>query len=399
MSRVTDLSVRDFKAVEEASVEPGGVNLLVGRNNVGKTSLLEALHLALDPSSISRFDGNLDKVVQEGAEVAELAATVSGDGATENLHVNVERPSEKDVVRQLEQTISKCIISIIDTEENSKENGRNLEVRDAVTDAISDLNSDALSEDLIKHSAVLKPETSQYVYFRVPERHWSLLEFFISDAMSSLSSDNRVEHRVLSHIKKGIKFERDDTDRDYAVRFVTDPAITDDTPDPNADGTAIRRSRIEDFLTEEEIVDGLVDFSFDRLVFEDGDEREEVPYDFMGSGFKTLVGILWELYDPEADNEILLIEEPAVHMHPGYVNEFTQQLLRVAREEEVQLFVTTHREDLIESFFAPPTRRSHGEYLREEFQVIQMTELLTKQLDYEQAETELDELNTDLRGI
>ncbi|MEZ3114658.1 ATP/GTP-binding protein [Halobaculum sp. MBLA0147] len=192
---------------------------------------------------------------------------------------------------------------------------------------------------------------------------------------------------------------QDETDRDYPVRFVTDPAITDDTPDPNADGTAIRRSRIEDFLTEEEIVDGLVDFSFDRLVFEDGDEREEVPYDFMGSGFKTLVGILWELYDPEADNEILLIEEPAVHMHPGYVNEFTQQLLRVAREEEVQLFVTTHREDLIESFFAPPTQRSHGEYLREEFQVIQMTDLLTKQLDYEQAETELDELNTDLRGI
>jgi hypothetical protein len=31
--------------------------------------------------------------------------------------------------------------------------------------------------------------------------------------------------------------------------------------------------------------------------------------------------------------------------------------------------------------------------------VIQLTQLLTVQLNYEQAETELGELNTDLRGI
>jgi hypothetical protein len=183
------------------------------------------------------------------------------------------------------------------------------------------------------------------------------------------------------------------------THFITDPGITDDTPDPSGDGNAIRRSLIEDFLIDNEIVDGLVDFSFGRLVFEDGDEREEVPYEFKGSGFKTLVGILWELYDRDEDTEVMLIEEPAVHMHPGYVNEFTQQLLRVARQEDVQLFLTTHREDLIESFFAPPTERAHGDYLREEFRVIQMTELLATELDYDQAETELDELNTDLRGI
>ncbi|MEZ3143423.1 ATP-binding protein [Halobaculum sp. MBLA0143] len=399
MTRVTELSVRDFKAVDEAEVHPGGVNLIVGRNNVGKTSLLEALHLALDPSSISRFDGNLDKVVREGAEEATVNIEVGGDVEVANRPVTVERYDEDAAFdlfrRDLEAEVRKVLDEIsdytaetasIDKQEAIK-SAKNRKQYKRLNRLLSIVNGDTYHSTeyikLIKETAVNR----------------DILERTLNNE-ESLSNPIGVSGDYIYNLE-GTRFEFgwSESEELMSTRFVVSPGITNDTPDPNTDGAAIRRSRIEDFLIDNDIVDGLVDFSFGRLVFEEGDEREEVPYDFMGSGFKTLVGILWELYDQDADTEVMLIEEPAVHMHPGYVNEFTQQLLQVARQEDVQLFLTTHREDLIESFFAPPTEREHGDFLREEFRVIQMTDLLAKELDYEQAEAELEELNTDLRGI
>jgi len=385
MARVTELSVHGFKAVEEAEVQPGGVNLVVGRNNVGKTSLLEGLHLALDPSSISRFDGNLDKVVREGAEKATVSIGISGDSKSTNRAVTVERQGQQEAHDMFRADVEDEIRRLANTAD-----GDTAEiVAGAPQRAITELKHREHYSDVKRYSSTLITNSrNEYLspeYLGVVE---GVSKSLVPDEVS-----NQAERRELENFRDA------PPDPLTTVRFVTDPGFRDIVPESESDGAAIRRSRIEDFLIDNAILDGLVDFSFDRLVFEDGDEREEVPYDFMGSGFKTLVGILWELYDQDADTEVMIIEEPAVHMHPGYVNEFTQQLLQVARQEDVQLFVTTHREDLIESFFAPPTERAHGDYLREEFQVIQLTELLTKQLDYEQAETELDELNTDLRGI
>ena len=392
MTRVTELSVRNFKAVDEAEVHPGGVNLIVGRNNVGKTSLLEALHLALDPSSISRFDGNQDKVVREGAEEAVIDIGVSRAGRTENQSVTVERQESKDVYHMLRADVENRIRQIVSEMEVKPD--------DIISELYKKSNkflnkSLEVNEPKRRTSTLLLGEEVRYV----SDDYWEAVNKISLNFVQRVRQDAPTPLSIFGQIRKkgGIRSEKKMAETN--VRFITEPKITEGTPAPNTDGNAIRRSRIEDFLIDNDIVDGLVDFSFGRLVFEDGDEREEVPYDFMGSGFKTLVGILWELYDQDADTEVMLIEEPAVHMHPGYVNEFTQQLLQVARQEDVQLFLTTHREDLIESFFAPPTEREHGDFLREEFRVIQMTDLLAKELDYEQAEAELEELNTDLRGI
>jgi len=395
MTRVTELSVRDFKAVEEAEVQPGGVNLVVGRNNVGKTSLLEALHLALDPRSISRFDGNLDKVVREGAEEATVEVVVSGDDRTEDRSVTVEGYDEEAARRRLRKDVESELGRVTEGMEGNTPEAVSEVIEEAsrVADKWQKNRNFARDMCLVDNKIYLSEDYKFNTRFLISN-------IDLTEVINERQSDDLLEAGdLMTTADDLVQAGREMRDELTNTHFITDPGITDDTPDPNADGNAIRRSRIEDFLIDNAIVDGLVDFSFDRLVFEDGDEREEIPYDFMGSGFKTLVGILWELYDQDADTEVLIIEEPAVHMHPGYVNEFTQQLLQVARQEEVQLFVTTHREDLIESFFAPPTERAHGDYLHEEFQVIQLTELLTKQLDYEQAETELDELNTDLRGI
>lgn len=69
--QVTRLDIRDFRRFEAVSVEPGaGLNLLVGDNGVGKTSVIEALHLMAYGRS---FRGRVrDGLVRSGADGLEV---------------------------------------------------------------------------------------------------------------------------------------------------------------------------------------------------------------------------------------------------------------------------------------------------------------------------------------
>ena len=69
--RVTRVQLRDFRRFHETALEPGpGLNLLLGSNGAGKTSVLEALHLMAYGRS---FRGRVrDGLVRDGADALEV---------------------------------------------------------------------------------------------------------------------------------------------------------------------------------------------------------------------------------------------------------------------------------------------------------------------------------------
>lgn len=117
----------------------------------------------------------------------------------------------------------------------------------------------------------------------------------------------------------------------------------------------------------------------------------------MGDGFKSIIGLLWELKRRGSQNNVILLEEPENHMHPGYINTLVKFLIQISREEKLQLFITTHNIDFISEFFEKEGKDK--EYLKEEFQVMLMQENLTQTLSYETAKRDLNELHVDLRGL
>jgi AAA15 family ATPase/GTPase len=169
--------------------------------------------------------------------------------------------------------------------------------------------------------------------------------------------------------------------------------------DLDSKNAAIRTSDIEDYLQRNEIVEKLNDFSFDKLVYSDEGEKYEVPYESMGDGFKTIVGILWELHAGSGTKEVLLLEEPERHMHPGYVYNVVDQMIELVKQLDLQLFITTHNTDLIEAFLSDKFDKKRQKYLRDHFKLIQLTEPVHRTLDYDSAKEEVNNLNVDLRGI
>ncbi len=169
--------------------------------------------------------------------------------------------------------------------------------------------------------------------------------------------------------------------------------------DPDSDD-AIKRDDLGDYLKETGLAEELKTFNLDTLVFEKEDgEKYAVPYDFMGDGFKTMVGLLWELMDDEIEDQIILLEEPENHMHPGYVRKVVYFLVELAKDEDVQLFITTHNKDFIDTFFTENLRDEEVEFLEEEFTLVRMESHSAVVEDYETARESIEDLHLDLRGI
>ncbi|MFS9669294.1 ATP-dependent nuclease, partial [Klebsiella pneumoniae] len=53
--KVVQLSITNFRSIKSADLQFDGHTLLVGPNNVGKSTICEALDLVLGPDRVSRF--------------------------------------------------------------------------------------------------------------------------------------------------------------------------------------------------------------------------------------------------------------------------------------------------------------------------------------------------------
>ena len=57
MPRIKSVTIRRFKRLQELTLDLGDVTLLIGANNSGKSSILQALHFAVSISQSARLVG------------------------------------------------------------------------------------------------------------------------------------------------------------------------------------------------------------------------------------------------------------------------------------------------------------------------------------------------------
>ncbi len=183
--------------------------------------------------------------------------------------------------------------------------------------------------------------------------------------------------------------------------FIIDPIKSIDkviSEGKRIEGTA---HEIDKIIKEDKIISGLKRFNFNNLVFEG--VEDDVSMDSMGDGFKALIGILASLYQ-QPKNTIVLIEEPEVHMHPGYLQELAKYLILLSRTRNIQLFISTHSMELINCFLdidlMPPL---NSDFVKSEFFMLRLNQLenvvVSEEIDYNEADMAIKELEWDLRGI
>lgn len=86
---LTAVDIRNVRIVEQAAFEPGRINLLVGPNAAGKTSILEALHLLGAGRSFT--PGRSDGLIRNGGDWLRVVARVGRSDGGEH-RVGLEKP-------------------------------------------------------------------------------------------------------------------------------------------------------------------------------------------------------------------------------------------------------------------------------------------------------------------
>lgn len=434
MTDLERIEIEGFKGLESISFEPSGINLITGRNNTGKTSLLEAINLLFNPSNIGRFEDGTDRIININQE----STYIFGETAESRMEVDIELPENEIIegcfIRMIpnsfhrRRTISQSFFEQFRTEYKEQFNELESDIHRILQE---ELDNDFLTK-LGEEFVVVTVNGDSYLYFSPgpkSEEVASLVNTEMNEKFGNSEEPDGLESSLfesdtddqgfwqnvsaqdeetgsyytifgLGQIRpnRARGFLNKPTDAD-TVRFIESIKIADNIETEDDEKDAIKIDDIGDFIKEKELVDDLKTFDIDYLVFEKEDgEKYQIPYGFMGDGFKAIVGLLWELLDEKNKNEIVLIEEPENHMHPGYVSELVHFLIDLARDEDIQFFITTHDHDFIKDFFMdmPDEKR---EYLEEEFSLVKMDDFGADVLNYEDAEHHLKDLHLDLRGI
>ncbi len=396
MAHVERVSVEGFKTIAELSVEPGQFTVVTGRNNSGKTSLLEAVRLGCEPETVDKvrsFDSKswIDMMInrQQTASIVEITA---GD-TTET--VRLRPPSNHQAMMAA-----------------AREGARLMQAKDTVDSRILDFVSNHIpqSGDWVNQSIrILETDEESYPVINDPQIGPRAAGAFVYRLRSEHGVDPIDESKLelvddpvagskliepSGAIYRPDLFHESVPESHVPTKFVTHGTTVDvDDDDP------VKMDDIGDFLREKGILEDLKTFTLDDLIFDPDDgEKYAVPFDQMGEGFRAIVALLWELLDDDLP-EVVFLEEPTTHMHPGYVREVVYFLIQLAMEEDVQLFVTTHSNDFLNDLFAENLHEEEVAFLEEDFKLFQMQDGGAKTLDYREAEHSLTELYNDLRGI
>ena len=105
--RITNINIENFKAIDSLQFNPRMLNIFVGRNNTGKTSILQAIEFAFDEEKFSYvFFTQPSAALKYGENIAKLSLKLTEDKRTV-VELDVERGTLNEIIPQLEKTVIK----------------------------------------------------------------------------------------------------------------------------------------------------------------------------------------------------------------------------------------------------------------------------------------------------
>lgn len=363
--------IHDFRGIKNLTLENlGDINIFTGRNNVGKSTCLEAI--ALLSSGDNQFFDVLGKDVIDQILFQRSNSNLSWDYVT-----NVESDSATLISYELDSNGTKTSshVFIAKNHENLKS---------------------APEEEAIK--LLHKKRTSE------------INDFFLN----RISSDNEKLNDTTNQLHLYYKNEIECLAGIYQIRHSKFPIRADITNPPNyksskkvlyltkLDGlevllhdVAIKNKVLHKSL--EKIIEKIPHFKDLRKVedhlqvfFDDG---TDMPFFTMGDGLKA--AIISTLATHTLENGILIMEEPENYLHPGLMQYLADELVHASKDFNTQIFISSHSNEFIK--FILETKE------KIDISVIQLTtfnnNVEAQVIKHDSAYEKLEELGMDLRGI
>jgi AAA15 family ATPase/GTPase len=362
---IQKLSVRNFRALREINYIPKQINILTGRNNTGKTALLDAIAFNIPGyihKEIDNYDieGPIDFICCEEKSAQIISnlnsVTIFPDANTLIKHNGEIIPEffEK-VFAEINETISNSKIKKIFDNDEFRDEYINFIFKyfDFITFtsdfgyAVCPYPKQRLDwgKQYLNFSKKMDTQLKKLIK-KYEERQISQKGSRISSIFYRIAVDPGIiflREKPFDELKNVIKIGHMDK---LIFKEISEEELI----------------ALEEFVKENNVVKNLRRLSQKDVVYQNFDNSlVTIPIDAHGDGFIALLNVIRYLL--RAKNGILIIEEPENHLHPRYVDIFIDNLFEYSKKLNVQVFMSTHSLDLIRSALKYPENDKEKEML------------------------------------
>ncbi|WP_082111495.1 AAA family ATPase [Spirosoma radiotolerans] len=289
---IDHIEIRNFKSIRELNVSGfKRINLFIGRPNVGKSNILEALSL---------FSFSWSKLT-DIIRVENLRELHYNGEVNEKVVVSIKREVSKDFVETCELVFLRSMgITTVGLSRKSTSQPDNIHINDKSAYQIND------KFDVFKPSgfnAIFIDEIKKYTFksdVKLFEKHVSfLLPPFGNNILYVLELMPKLRKQFAQWF------------RQYGLRLVLD--------------TASQSLKIQKEKGDDEVF--------------------QLPYSSVADTLQRI--IFYKTAVASNENSVLLFEEPEAHAYPPYIVEFTQEVIK---SETNQFFIVTHSPLIVNDF-------------------------------------------------
>ncbi len=348
------LSIRNYRNLKSLDIERlARVNLIAGKNNTGKTSLLEAVSLHAAGGDI-RW---IRQILVERGEVAPIRMI----SARNQLARKVNPNSYASILYGRKTSFSDSDIILIGQLSNGE----------LFDDTLSDTNRLLIRFVQLREERSVS-DSSNRIYTNVIKD--------VSDSYGDVDLGIEVKFdgsgRVYSmdrEMMRGPSYYNGSNVSNYNFQYVKTGDIGNDINSTLWDNVA---------LTEEEayVIKALqiIEIGVERIAFVSNESdrkrdpvvklssvKEVIPLQSMGDGMNRILTIILALVN--AKDGYLLIDEFENGLHYTVQEDLWKMIFKLAKELNVQVFATTHSDDCIhafESVLNSEGNQKEGQYLR-----------------------------------
>jgi predicted ATPase len=433
--KIKEFKIKYFKNLESIDISTDSkINLIVGKNNVGKTSLIQSLYIAFSTHDFLEYyktEYHLDSLSS--------LITYSKNKSTINIKTTRRKPNNEIQIELLRPTIKDTILFIQEETEANFHNNSNepylVNLNKRIKETSGDIgkifessNMDKIKiliEELIdsnkskiennmKNDVIIngKYYPSNGTLDTILDFQRSIFQKYIENVKKESNkrySEDAINNLLISsriRLKFGSRLLRSNirhkSPEGNGILYINTNTLDLRQFSNGSESVAIE---IQEIIKNEDLLTDLERFTFRNLVFNRDGVRQEIPLELMGDGFKVFIYIVSMLlqYTKSEIKPVILIEEPEVHMHPGYIIEFVRYLINFSINNDIQFFITTHSEDLINNFLSAEINEKLQNTLKKELKIIRLTnangENIVDTMNYEDAFENINTLYLDLRGI
>ena len=409
MNIIKDVEIINYKGIEEMRFPCGSINIIVGPNNTGKSSILESVWMAV--SSLNNFEDNI------GTQLSDI-------GVTENIRYLIHQGKQKSTI-----TLEMVEDDTITLDLLYSEKGYPEEVAEFFSSFINKvpkiddldyypypfetdyrMNLMELQSLESKIDRLYKREGSKEVLDKLMRRVSENLESSIEDYRNGLIESEKIfvtsklnnnlidVHAIIDTYYEGIPIFNEGIPPIHKIPLlISAPRVVGDDVSELYKKLVNRKKLAEVLDTLKNRIPYFEDIreADDDLVILLDDLDKPLPLSSMGDGFKTL--LMLSFMAPLIKNGIILFEEPETSMHPGYLNILARDI--VSSSEHSQIFISTHSLELVEYLLEKAGKSGKIESIN----ILTLRRLSEGYIEREifsgkEAAEEVETIKTDLRG-